>query len=69
MIPKPPSVHKSKLVFQEGDLILTGTPSGVGPVVPGDMITAGLSIPASSEFLASLNFTAVEREGGYSFQA
>ena len=23
-----------------GDLIYTGTPSGVGPVVPGDLITA-----------------------------
>ncbi len=26
-----------------GDLILTGTPSGVGPVRPGQLITAGLT--------------------------
>ncbi|MFT3689558.1 fumarylacetoacetate hydrolase family protein [Paenirhodobacter sp.] len=26
--------------LQPGDLIMTGTPSGVGPVVPGDVITA-----------------------------
>merc|ERR1719193_352249 len=28
--------------LQEGDLILTGTPSGVGPVKPGDVITGGI---------------------------
>ena len=26
--------------LEAGDLIYTGTPSGVGPVVPGDVITA-----------------------------
>ncbi|KAF8584093.1 hypothetical protein K439DRAFT_1171230 [Ramaria rubella] len=58
----------SIMTLEEGDLILTGTPSGVGPVVPGDVITAGLSIPLLSEPLAALNFTAVQREGGYTFQ-
>ena len=28
--------------LQRGDLILTGTPSGVGPVSAGDVITAGI---------------------------
>ena len=28
--------------LEEGDLLLTGTPEGVGPVVPGDVITAGI---------------------------
>ena len=28
--------------LEEGDLILTGTPSGVGPVKPGDSIECGL---------------------------
>eukprot|EP00747_Dinoflagellata_sp_TGD_P167784 gnl/TRDRNA2_/TRDRNA2_192890_c0_seq1.p1 gnl/TRDRNA2_/TRDRNA2_192890_c0~~gnl/TRDRNA2_/TRDRNA2_192890_c0_seq1.p1 ORF type:complete len:221 (-),score=36.68 gnl/TRDRNA2_/TRDRNA2_192890_c0_seq1:129-791(-) len=28
--------------LQVGDLILTGTPEGVGPVVPGDVIKAGI---------------------------
>ena len=26
-----------------GDVVLTGTPAGVGPVVEGDIITAGLA--------------------------
>ena len=28
--------------LEEGDLLLTGTPEGVGPVGPGDVITAGI---------------------------
>ena len=29
--------------LQRGDVILTGTPSGVGPVKAGDLITAGIA--------------------------
>ena len=32
----------SIFTLEPGDLILTGTPEGVGPVVPGQTITAGL---------------------------
>lgn len=28
--------------LQPGDLIMTGTPEGVGPVVAGDLIAAGI---------------------------
>jgi len=31
-----------KFTLSPGDLVLTGTPAGVGPVVAGDVITAGL---------------------------
>jgi acylpyruvate hydrolase len=30
------------ITLEEGDLILTGTPEGVGPVKAGDVITAGI---------------------------
>ncbi len=30
------------MTLNEGDIICTGTPKGVGPVVPGDKITAGI---------------------------
>jgi acylpyruvate hydrolase len=53
---------------QEGDLILTGTPSGVGPVVPGDQVECLLA-DAQGEELIKLDFTAVQREGGYRFQS
>ena len=28
--------------LERGDLVMTGTPAGVGPVVPGDLITGGI---------------------------
>jgi fumarylpyruvate hydrolase len=28
--------------LQPGDIIMTGTPAGVGAVVPGDVITGGI---------------------------
>lgn len=40
--------HLSRLfVLHPGDLIFTGTPAGVGPVVPGDQIEAGIDGIAS----------------------
>jgi len=30
------------ITLERGDLLFTGTPSGVGPVVPGDVLTARL---------------------------
>ncbi|KAL1761337.1 hypothetical protein FB107DRAFT_255191, partial [Schizophyllum commune] len=55
----------SIMTLEEGDLVLTGTPSGVGPVNPGDKIECGLTT-ASADELAALNFDAVQRQGGYS---
>jgi fumarylpyruvate hydrolase len=40
--------------LKPGDLIFTGTPSGVGPLVPGDEVEGGV------EFLGILKFTVVE---------
>lgn len=36
--------------LEPGDLVLTGTPSGVGPVRPGDVITAGIDGLPGIEF-------------------
>ena len=30
------------MTLEPGDLVLTGTPAGVGPVLPGQMIEAGI---------------------------
>ncbi|KAF4594551.1 2-keto-4-pentenoate hydratase [Ophiocordyceps camponoti-floridani] len=32
------------MTLQPGDIVLTGTPAGVGPVVPGDIIRAGVTV-------------------------
>ncbi|EUC57874.1 fumarylacetoacetate hydrolase [Rhizoctonia solani AG-3 Rhs1AP] len=58
----------SIMTLEEGDLILTGTPHGVGPVKVGDKITAGLAIPDKPDLLASLELEAVARDGGYAFK-
>ena len=52
---------------QEGDLILTGTPSGVGPVFPGDKVECTL-VDGAGKQLASLDFAAVERASGYHYK-
>ncbi|KAH7929627.1 hypothetical protein BV22DRAFT_1080525 [Leucogyrophana mollusca] len=57
----------SIMALEEGDLILTGTPSGVGPLAPGDNVECALAGP-SGNVLDTLNFTAVSREGGYQFK-
>ncbi|KAG6902251.1 hypothetical protein C0995_002623 [Termitomyces sp. Mi166 len=57
----------SIMTLEEGDLILTGTPEGVGQVVPGDKVECLLADENGKE-LATLNFTAAAREGGYEFQ-
>ena len=40
------------MTLNQGDIIITGTPSGVGPVKPGDIVEASLS--QGNELLASL---------------
>lgn len=35
--------HLFVQTLEENDLILTGTPHGIGPVKPGDTITAGIT--------------------------
>jgi len=52
--------------LEEGDLILTGTPEGVGPIVPGDKVECALADSDGKE-LALLEFTATARQGGYEF--
>ncbi|KII88232.1 hypothetical protein PLICRDRAFT_41378 [Plicaturopsis crispa FD-325 SS-3] len=58
----------SIMTIEEGDLILTGTPSGVGPLAPGDNVECVLADPTTSKELSTIQFTAVTREGGYAFK-
>jgi len=58
----------SIMTLEEGDVILTGTPSGVGPILPGDNIECALSDATTGTELATLAFTAVARVGGYHFK-
>jgi len=57
----------SIMTLQEGDLILTGTPKGVGPVRPGDQVECALLGP-NDDPLLTLDFKVEQRQGGYQFQ-
>jgi acylpyruvate hydrolase len=45
--------------LQEGDVILTGTPAGVGPVRPGETVTCELG--SKGKILSQLRFPVVDR--------
>jgi len=53
---------------QIGDVILTGTPSGVGPVKPGDKVDCRLKDNATGAELAKIEFEAVGGIGKYEFK-
>ena len=36
--------------LEEGDVVLTGTPAGVGPVAVGDLVTGGIRGVIEMEF-------------------
>lgn len=43
-LPRLLSEISKVMTLEPGDLVLTGTPAGVGPVVPGDVMSAGLRV-------------------------
>ncbi|RUP46116.1 hypothetical protein BC936DRAFT_147343 [Jimgerdemannia flammicorona] len=49
--------------LEPGDLLMTGTPAGVGPIQPGQTITAGLKVGSSETDLMQVRFGIVERRG------
>lgn len=51
--------------LEAGDVLLTGTPSGVGPIHPGDVVTAGMKPANADKDLVSLKFDVIERKGNY----
>ncbi|KAI8324821.1 hypothetical protein GQ54DRAFT_295975 [Martensiomyces pterosporus] len=52
--------HVSRVMtLEEGDLLLTGTPKGVGPIEPGEKVVAGLEY--QGEELSRIEFDAVAR--------
>lgn len=49
--------------LEEGDLLLTGTPSGVGPIAHGNKIYAGLRLTPNSDNLVKMEFDCIDRLG------
>ncbi|KIS70605.1 uncharacterized protein UMAG_10876 [Mycosarcoma maydis] len=57
----------SIMTLEEGDLLLTGTPQGVGEVKDGDVIKCGLE-DQSGNLLEQLKINVANRVGGYEFK-
>jgi len=55
------------MTLEKGDIVLTGTPKGVGPVKKGDIITAGMRINGKDVDEARLEVHVEDRPGIYNF--
>ncbi|KAI8369511.1 uncharacterized protein BYT42DRAFT_584723 [Radiomyces spectabilis] len=55
--------HISSIMRLEvGDVILTGTPSGVGPIKAGDVVTAGLKPDSALRDSLAVKFNVIDRQ-------
>lgn len=61
--------HMSAIMtLQKGDLILTGTPKGVGQINPGDVIRATIGVDGKEIEDATIEITAEQKPGPYEFK-
>lgn len=67
-IPRMLSDISRVMTLEKGDLVLTGTPKGVGPVKTGDVMKAGLTVDGNVLEEASMEVPVVDREGPYEFK-
>lgn len=55
------------MTLEKGDIILTGTPKGVGAVKTGDVIRAGMRVDGKEIEEANIEVEVKDREGPYEF--
>jgi len=55
------------MTLEKGDIVLTGTPKGVGSVVTGDVMEAGLRVGGKEVEKARLRVEVADRGGKYVF--
>ncbi|KAF2203754.1 hypothetical protein GQ43DRAFT_242164 [Delitschia confertaspora ATCC 74209] len=67
-IPRQLSDISRVMTLEKGDLVLTGTPKGVGPVTTGDVMKAGLKVDGKDIEEANMEVPVVDREGRYEFK-
>ena len=69
-IPRMLSDISKVMTLEEGDMILTGTPKGVGPLNGGDLVKCGLEADGREVVEAKIEVNVVddETEGGYVYK-
>ncbi|KAK7755293.1 hypothetical protein SLS62_002799 [Diatrype stigma] len=55
------------MTLEQGDIVLTGTPKGVGPVVPGDVMRAGILVGGKELEEAKIEVGVEESTSSYEF--
>jgi 2-keto-4-pentenoate hydratase/2-oxohepta-3-ene-1,7-dioic acid hydratase in catechol pathway len=66
-IPRLLSDISKVMTLEPGDIVITGTPKGVGPVVPGDVMTAGIRIDGKELEDAKIEVSVEESTSSYEF--
>ncbi|KAI3545100.1 fumarylacetoacetate hydrolase [Colletotrichum filicis] len=66
-IPRILSDISKVMTLEAGDIVLTGTPAGVGPAVPGDVIRAGLRVGGKELAGAKIEVAVEESPSSYEF--
>ncbi|KAG0748946.1 hypothetical protein G6F57_010558 [Rhizopus arrhizus] len=62
-VPKLLEYVSSIMKLEAGDVILTGTPSGVGPIKAGDVVTAGMKPGNADKDIVQVKFNVADRNG------
>ena len=65
-IPRQLSDISKVMTLEKGDIVLTGTPKGVGPVAVGDVMKAGIKVGGKE--IETIEVEVKEREGPYEFK-
>jgi 2-keto-4-pentenoate hydratase/2-oxohepta-3-ene-1,7-dioic acid hydratase in catechol pathway len=66
-IPRLLSDVSKVMTLEPGDIVITGTPAGVGPVVPGDVMRAGLRVDGKELEEAKIEIPVEESTSSYEF--
>jgi acylpyruvate hydrolase len=66
-IPRMLSDISKVMTLEKGDIVITGTPKGVGPVVPGDVMKAGIRINGQELEEAKIEVGVEESTSTYEF--
>ena len=66
-LPRILSEISKVMTLEPGDIVLTGTPAGVGPVVPGDVMRAGVRVGGKELEDAKIEIPVEKSTGAYEF--
>jgi 2-keto-4-pentenoate hydratase/2-oxohepta-3-ene-1,7-dioic acid hydratase in catechol pathway len=66
-IPRILSDISKIMTLEPGDIVLTGTPRGVGPVVPGDIVHAGIKVGGKEVEEGKIEVWVEQSTGSYEY--